>query len=81
MPAVSNIVFQNNKALPAGDVWINLQGIAIGNGLTNPLVQYEYYAEQVRLCRFAHRCAAFRVHVCASSSSAPHPLCRPTTSV
>jgi len=46
VPAVSNIVFQNNKNLAAGDVWINLQGLAIGNGLTNPLVQYQYYAEQ-----------------------------------
>ena len=28
-----------------GDVWINLVGIAIGNGLTNPQIQYGYYAE------------------------------------
>ena len=45
MPAVANIVFTNNKNLAPGDVWINLAGIAIGNGLTNPLVQYEYYAQ------------------------------------
>ena len=46
VPAVANAVFQNNKNLPAGDVWINLQGLAIGNGLTNPLIQYGFYAEQ-----------------------------------
>eukprot|EP00638_Chattonella_subsalsa_P003430 CAMPEP_0117757314 /NCGR_PEP_ID=MMETSP0947-20121206/14652_1 /TAXON_ID=44440 /ORGANISM="Chattonella subsalsa, Strain CCMP2191" /LENGTH=455 /DNA_ID=CAMNT_0005577173 /DNA_START=124 /DNA_END=1491 /DNA_ORIENTATION=- len=42
VPAVSNRIFEENKN---DDHPINLKGIGIGNGLTNPLVQFEYYAE------------------------------------
>ncbi|GLE03940.1 hypothetical protein PINS_up012851 [Pythium insidiosum] len=45
VPGAAHYIWQQNKRL-AGDnnapVKINLQGIAIGNGLTNPLVQYKY---------------------------------------
>lgn len=34
-----------NQALPPGAQAINLAGTAVGNGLTNPLVQFQYYAE------------------------------------
>ena len=43
VPSVANRVFIGNQAKE--DTPINLAGIGIGNGLTNPEVQYQYYAE------------------------------------
>ncbi|TMW55442.1 hypothetical protein Poli38472_010324 [Pythium oligandrum] len=45
VPGASHYIWQQNKA--SGDKRINLQGIAIGNGLTNPLVQYKYNQDMV----------------------------------
>lgn len=43
IPAVTHAIWQNNLHLPAGDVHINLKGTSVGNGLTNPEIQYQYY--------------------------------------
>lgn len=32
-----------NKNPASGDVHINLKGIGVGNGLTDPEIQYQYY--------------------------------------
>jgi len=45
VPAVSHRVWQRNKALAPGVVPINLKGIGIGNGLTEPSIQYRYYKD------------------------------------
>lgn len=45
VPASSYLVFTNNQNLQAGEVYINFKGLAIGNGLTDPLVQYQYYPQ------------------------------------
>jgi len=45
VPAVTHKVWQSNQKLPAGAIPINLKGTAIGNGLTDPLTQFQYYAE------------------------------------
>ena len=45
VPAVTHKIWENNRALPTGAVKINLQGVAIGNGLTDPLTQFKYYAD------------------------------------
>ena len=45
VPAVTYQVWQNNQKLPAGAIHINLVGTAVGNGLTDPAVQYNYYAD------------------------------------
>ena len=42
-PAVSHRVFVGNQ--DPSNIWINLAGVAIGNGLTDPLIQYEYYSQ------------------------------------
>ncbi|KAJ0392916.1 hypothetical protein P43SY_008721 [Pythium insidiosum] len=42
VPGSAHYIWQQVKALPASERRINLQAIAIGNGLTNPLVQYKY---------------------------------------
>lgn len=44
-PAIADAIFHGNKNLKPGDIHINLQGVGIGNGLTNPVVQYEKYPE------------------------------------
>ena len=41
IPAVTHKIWQNNKNLPAGDVKINLKGTSVGNGLTDPEIQYK----------------------------------------
>jgi len=43
VPSISHKVWKENKA--GKGVHIPLKGIAIGNGLTNPEIQYGYYAE------------------------------------
>lgn len=43
LQATSNRVYQGNKQ--GGGHHIPLTGVAVGNGLTNPLVQYDYYPE------------------------------------
>jgi len=47
VPAIAHHVWESNKGVVEGDgfVKINLAGLAIGNGLTNPEEQYKYYPE------------------------------------
>lgn len=40
-PAVSNRIFQGNKNNEG--IHVNLAGVGVGNGLTDPVVQYQYY--------------------------------------
>jgi len=47
VPAVTHEVWKNNKALPAGAIKINLKGTSVGNGLTDPLIQYKYYKDMI----------------------------------
>ena len=43
IPAVTHAIWQHNQDLPTGAVHINLVGTSVGNGLTNPEIQYQYY--------------------------------------
>lgn len=45
VPAVTHKIWYNNKQLPRGDIAINLKGTSVGNGLTDPEVQYKYYPD------------------------------------
>ncbi|KAJ3187766.1 hypothetical protein HDU85_006159 [Gaertneriomyces sp. JEL0708] len=52
VPAIGAKIAQENEATKSLSIYkktdkieINLTGLAIGNGLTDPLVQYEYYAD------------------------------------
>lgn len=48
VPAVASYISKQNKELQGGDSrHIDLKAIAIGNGLTDPLVQYSAYADYV----------------------------------
>ncbi|KAK3280824.1 hypothetical protein CYMTET_11358 [Cymbomonas tetramitiformis] len=45
VPAVTHKIWSNNKNLKAGAIKINLKGTSVGNGLTDPSIQYKYYAD------------------------------------
>jgi len=45
VPAVTHKVWEMNTKLPSGALYINLKGTSVGNGLTNPEIQYGYYPE------------------------------------
>jgi cathepsin A (carboxypeptidase C) len=47
IPAVTHEVWKNNNNLPTGAIKIKLTGTAIGNGLTDPLIQYKYYKDMI----------------------------------
>jgi cathepsin A (carboxypeptidase C) len=44
-PAIAHRVWRGNKSLKQDCVHLNLRGVGIGNGLTNPEEQYKWYAE------------------------------------
>ncbi|KAG6975119.1 hypothetical protein JG688_00002726 [Phytophthora aleatoria] len=50
VPATAHYIWSLNKETKANDEvpLINLQGLAIGNGLTNPVIQYAYYQDMNR---------------------------------
>jgi cathepsin A (carboxypeptidase C) len=45
IPAVTHKIWQNNNNLPTGAITINLKGTSVGNGLTDPEIQYKYYPQ------------------------------------
>jgi cathepsin A (carboxypeptidase C) len=45
VPAVTHKIWDNNRHLPGNAILINLKGTSVGNGLTDPEVQYKYYPE------------------------------------
>ncbi|KAL1500122.1 hypothetical protein AB1Y20_012795 [Prymnesium parvum] len=45
VPAVTHEIWRNNRALPEGAIPIRLKGTSVGNGLTDPLIQYRYYKD------------------------------------
>ncbi|KAL7465694.1 hypothetical protein ACHAXS_006019 [Conticribra weissflogii] len=44
-PAIAHRIWRGNKNLKEGLLPLNLSGLAVGNGLTNPEEQYQWYAE------------------------------------
>lgn len=44
-PAIAHKVYMKNKDVAEGLIEINLGGLAVGNGLTDPTEQYKWYAE------------------------------------
>ena len=45
VPAIGYRIVQGNSALAPGENFVNLKGIAVGNGLVNPRVQYQAYSD------------------------------------
>jgi cathepsin A (carboxypeptidase C) len=46
-PAIAHRIFTNNQKLPKNCIKLNLSGVGIGNGLTDPEEQYRWYPEMV----------------------------------
>ena len=44
-PSIAHRILEGNKAALTGTIPLNLSGLGVGNGLTQPEVQYSYYAE------------------------------------
>ncbi|KAL7541563.1 hypothetical protein ACHAXR_012801 [Thalassiosira sp. AJA248-18] len=44
-PAIAHRIWRGNNNLAAGLATLNLRGLAVGNGLTDPEEQYKWYAE------------------------------------
>lgn len=44
-PSSAYAIYEGNNNLQPGDIKLNLAGVGIGNGLTSPTIQYQYYAE------------------------------------
>jgi len=47
IPAVTHRIFTGNAAIQKGDIKIELKGMGIGNGLTDPLEQYKVVPEMM----------------------------------
>jgi cathepsin A (carboxypeptidase C) len=47
VPAVAHRIWRGNKDVKEGLLSLNLQGLAVGNGMTNPEIQYQYYSEML----------------------------------
>jgi len=47
VPAISHRIWVGNNHPADNTITLNFAGLAIGNGLTNPEVQYQYYPEMV----------------------------------
>lgn len=43
-PTVAHRIFEGNNRRD-GDIQINLRGVGVGNGLTDPVIQYQYYPQ------------------------------------
>lgn len=44
-PAIAHRIWRGNKDLKDGLLKLNLKGLGVGNGLTNPEIQYQHYSE------------------------------------
>jgi cathepsin A (carboxypeptidase C) len=47
-PAIAHRIWKGNNDLQDGLLTLNLAGLAIGNGLTMPEIQYQYFAEMTQ---------------------------------
>jgi cathepsin A (carboxypeptidase C) len=55
-PAISNRVYNGNKNKEG--IQINLTGVGVGNGLTDPVVQYQYYDEMANNNTYNIKCVS-----------------------
>ena len=73
MPAISKRIFDGNNNGEGAK--INLAGFGIGNGLTDPVVQYQYYAEMANFNSYGIKTVSDDVYVLCSFFSSLLPAC------
>lgn len=69
VPAIAHRVFTGNQN--KGGLHINLQGFGIGNGLTNPQVQYKYYPEMAYNNSYNIKAVAYPVYLAMKAAISP----------
>jgi len=70
VPAVTHKIWVHNKNLPTGAIHINHVGTAVGNGLTDPAVQYKYYKDMI-VSTNGHNAAVGKVEHAAMAAATP----------
>ena len=68
--SVAYRIWEGNRQLAAGDQKINLKGLAVGNGLTDPGIQYKWYGQMA----YNNTCKI----ISPPDPPAPPPLLPPT---
>lgn len=56
VPAISSRIYKGNKNKEG--LHINLKGLGIGNGLTDPVIQYQYYAQMAMNNTYDIKCVS-----------------------
>lgn len=69
VPAVAHRVFEGNNNKEG--LHINLQGISIGNGLTDPEVQYKYYPQMAYNNTYGVKAVAYPVYLAMEAAVKP----------
>ncbi|CAI5731158.1 unnamed protein product [Hyaloperonospora brassicae] len=70
VPAIAHRIFTANEH-QEGPVRINLQGFGIGNGLTDPEVQYKYYPEMAYNNTYGVKAVSYAVYRAMQAAVAP----------
>lgn len=70
VPAIAHRVFEGNKRQD-GPVHINLEGFGIGNGLTDPQVQYKYYPDMAYNNTYNVKAVSYPVYAAMKTAVAP----------
>jgi len=75
IPAVTHRIFEGNQKLAAGDIKIDLKGMGIGNGLTDPQEQYKWYPDMMCNGGEGHAPAVINSSVTCAALHAAVPAC------
>mmetsp|Transcript_64360 Transcript_64360/g.104107 ORF Transcript_64360/g.104107 Transcript_64360/m.104107 type:complete len:489 (-) Transcript_64360:212-1678(-) len=89
IPAVTHRIFTGNQKLADGDIQIQLKGMGIGNGLTDPSEQYKWYPEMMctggghapPLTLFNNSVSCAALHAAVPACEASLALCNLNVSV
>ncbi|RLN14286.1 hypothetical protein BBO99_00002871 [Phytophthora kernoviae] len=70
VPAIAHRIFTGNQQ-KEGPVHINLQGFGIGNGLTDPEVQYKYYPDMAYNNTYGVKAVSYPVYMAMKAAVTP----------
>ncbi|ETP43878.1 hypothetical protein F442_09507, partial [Phytophthora nicotianae P10297] len=70
VPAISHRIFTGNQQ-KEGPVEINLKGFGIGNGLTDPEVQYKYYPDMAYNNTYGVKAVSYPVYLAMKAAVSP----------